>query len=58
MLAGRLRVGDVAYRFGQDESAVLLPMTDPESATAVTERMIALPLLPEPDGTGQPAAPR
>jgi diguanylate cyclase (GGDEF)-like protein len=57
VLAGRLRVGDVAYRFGPDEIAVLLPMTGPESAAAVTERMVALPLVPEPGGTGQPEHP-
>jgi diguanylate cyclase (GGDEF)-like protein len=51
VLAGRLRIGDAAYRFGHDEIAVLLPLTDAEAATAVTERMAALPLLLAPDET-------
>jgi diguanylate cyclase (GGDEF)-like protein len=35
------RVGDVPYRFGFDEVAVLLPGTDLESAQVVAERLVA-----------------
>lgn len=52
VLARSLRVGDVAYRFGYEEIAVLLPLTDAEAATAVTERLTTLPLRPEPDEAG------
>ena len=55
VLAGRLRVGDVAYRFGHDEIAVLLPLTGPEAADAVADRMTALPLEPAPEHSGAAA---
>jgi GGDEF domain-containing protein len=56
VLERRLRVGDVAYRFGHDEIAVLLPLTGAQAADAVTRRMTALPLEPDP-GAGEPESP-
>jgi diguanylate cyclase (GGDEF)-like protein len=53
VLGRRIRVGDIAYRFGHDEIAVLLPLTDAQAAEAVTRRMTALPLEPDP-GAGDP----
>ncbi|HET9653816.1 MAG TPA: GGDEF domain-containing protein, partial [Kineosporiaceae bacterium] len=53
VLARRLRVGDVGYRFGHDELAFLLPLTGPSGARAVAERLTALPLaldVPLPGG--------
>ena len=40
-VASSLRVGDVAYRFGTDELAVLLPSTAAEDAELVAERLTA-----------------
>jgi GGDEF domain-containing protein len=40
-LYSALRVGDVMYRFGQEELAVLLPGTDSGAAQAVAERIRA-----------------
>ncbi len=48
---GALRVGDVPYRFGHDELAVLLPGTDADAASAVAERLQQeLPELDPPMG--------
>jgi GGDEF domain-containing protein len=40
--AGVLRVGDVAYRIGEDEFALLLPATDGAGVPAIRERLEAV----------------
>ncbi len=40
--SGVLRIGDVAYRIGEDEFALLLPATDAEALTPIRERLEAV----------------
>ena len=43
-VAARLRIGDLLYRIGPDELAVLLPATDVAGAAAVSRRLGAAPV--------------
>ena len=40
--AGVLRIGDIAYRIGEDEFALLLPATDGAAVPAIRERLEAV----------------
>ena len=54
-LAELLRVGDVAYRIGPDEVALLLPVSDDDAVPTVRERLgISLPTSPRPPACRPP----
>jgi GGDEF domain-containing protein len=41
-VGGVMRIGDVAYRIGEDEFALLLPATDADALTPIRERLEAV----------------